>query len=131
MQHNKFPFFLNSVQVALTPEEEHILVKNHKLLLTNMPSDEVKEHFYQERIINLHQLEDIEALATSKQKNEKLLKLILRHKDGYKALMETLDHPDFRETGIADQLRATDTSQFRHIRKWIITIYMHCIGLNV
>ena len=114
----------------LPPEEGHILVKNHMFLLGNLSADEMKHHLYQRGIITEHQMEVIEASPTSKEKNEKLLKFIKRHKDGYKALMEILDHPDFRTTGIADKLRATDISQIRDIRKWSVVINSYCIVLH-
>ena len=115
----------------LPPEEGHILVKNHMFLLANLSADEMKHHLYQGGIITEHQMEVIEASPTSKEKNEKLLKFIKRHKDGYKALMEILDHPDFKTTGIANKLRATDTSQFRDIKKWIVAIFIYHIALHV
>ena len=61
----------------MAPEEEYILVRNHRFLLTNMPADEVKEYLYQEMVINLHQLEEIEAANTHKAKNEKNIEVFV------------------------------------------------------
>ena len=105
-------YIVCSVQAALTPEEEYILVKNHTYLLTNLPADELKDRLYQELVITQLQLEEIELpMNTHRVKNEKILKFLKRHRDGYKVLMAFLEHPDHISTGIADQLRATDTSQ--------------------
>ena len=111
------------MQPAVTPEEAYILRKNHRYLLTNLPYEAVKDHLYQEGILDLHDLDDLDALKTPKNQNEKIIKLVNRHPGGYKALLKFLKDPANKEDWIAKELSATDTSQFHEIRKWRIPVW--------
>ena len=97
------------MQPAVTPEEADILRKKHVYLITNLPYGEVKDYLFQEGILSLNNLDELDG-KTPKSQNEKIINLIYRHPRGYKALLQFLEDPANKAEWIAKELHATGTS---------------------
>ena len=105
------------MQPAVTPDEAYTLRKHHRYLLTNLPYGPVKDHLYQEEILDLHDLDDLDALKTPKNQIEKIIKIINRNPRGYKVLMQFLKDPVNKVEWIVKELCHEDTPQSHGIKK--------------
>ena len=106
------------MQVAVAPEEAYILQKNHVYLITNLPCETLKDYLFQEEILNLDDLDELDVLKTRRKQNERMIKLIFRHPSGYKTLMDFLENPENDTVWLAEQLGATDLSVFGQAKLW-------------
>ena len=100
------------MQPAVTPEEASILQKNHVFLLTNLPYEPVKDYLFQEGILSLHDLDELQALNIPKYQNEKIIKMLYRHPKGYSTLLHFLKDPANKVDWIANELCAKDAPQW-------------------
>ena len=107
-----FCIYSNSDHDHRKEKEDFIIRKNYVFLRRNLTPDDVMPYMFQEGIINANQMEYIDTMQSSTKKNTKILDFVLKHPNGYAALMKALNDPDMKITGIAERLRATDMSGF-------------------
>ena len=79
-----------------------------------MPAKQVLDFLISARVINPEQWDDISSLSTSDEMAREILKLVLRHPEGYSVLINALESPDCGPAWLARRL-CNDVEEFERM----------------